>query len=209
MKRPSPSQSASATKEGTIKQGNDGNMWIVKKTANGVHRWVPYKKPLKVKGKAYTVHDNGGRPFKVFVTKTEVVIFAETDEERKEYNKRVLTIKDYSNIFIGRGTGAGWQVGNSILVEVKPGTYVFIGWNVYSFKINEVIKKYVSPIGNSDVPYPYAIGTKNTYLMTELVKLDNDEFSGDPYKYYYFDLSKSERKKVPKYKVKMIHKRLY
>jgi hypothetical protein len=38
--RPSPSQSAAATKVGTRKRGNDGFMWQVKRNKNGVHRWA-------------------------------------------------------------------------------------------------------------------------------------------------------------------------
>ena len=45
--RPSPSQSAAATKVGTRKRGNDGFMWEVKKSKNGVHRWVRDSKSTK------------------------------------------------------------------------------------------------------------------------------------------------------------------
>lgn len=38
-KRPSPSESATLFKVGTIKKGNDGNLWIVYQTNNGVKRW--------------------------------------------------------------------------------------------------------------------------------------------------------------------------
>lgn len=29
-----------------IKKGNDGNLWITKKAANGVNRWIKYKGKL-------------------------------------------------------------------------------------------------------------------------------------------------------------------
>ena len=45
--RPSPSQSAAATKVGVRKRGNDGFMWEVKKSKNGVHRWVRDSKSTK------------------------------------------------------------------------------------------------------------------------------------------------------------------
>ena len=45
--RPSPSQSAAATKVGTRKRGNDGLMWEVKKNKNGVHRWARDTKSTK------------------------------------------------------------------------------------------------------------------------------------------------------------------
>jgi hypothetical protein len=37
--RPSPNASATLYAEGTKKRGNDNNMWTVKITSNGVHRW--------------------------------------------------------------------------------------------------------------------------------------------------------------------------
>jgi hypothetical protein len=39
-KRKSPEQSATLYKIGTVKKGNDGNRWVVKKASNGVKRWV-------------------------------------------------------------------------------------------------------------------------------------------------------------------------
>ena len=45
--RPSPSQSAAATKVGTRKRGNDGFMWEVKTNKNKVHRWARDTKSTK------------------------------------------------------------------------------------------------------------------------------------------------------------------
>ena len=53
------------------------------------------------------------------------------------------------------------------MIKLSKHKYIYIGWKIYEFKTNDEIIKYVSPIGNSDVPYPYTIGTKNTYLMIE------------------------------------------
>jgi hypothetical protein len=40
--RKSPSESATSMTEGTIHHGNDGQLWVVKKAANGTPRWMPY-----------------------------------------------------------------------------------------------------------------------------------------------------------------------
>ena len=40
LSRPSPKYSATEYNIGIVKTGNDGNKYIVKKTANGVKRWV-------------------------------------------------------------------------------------------------------------------------------------------------------------------------
>ena len=38
--RKSPEKSATLYSVGTVKKGNDGNFWVIKKTSNGVKRWV-------------------------------------------------------------------------------------------------------------------------------------------------------------------------
>ena len=38
--RPSPTASATVYKSGTIKEGNNGELWKVKIVAGGVHRWI-------------------------------------------------------------------------------------------------------------------------------------------------------------------------
>lgn len=44
MSRPSPTESATLYKVGTIKTGNDGNKWIISESSNGVKRWKLYRK---------------------------------------------------------------------------------------------------------------------------------------------------------------------
>lgn len=41
--RPSPTESATLFEVGTIKKGNDGNMWIITETKSGVKRWNKIK----------------------------------------------------------------------------------------------------------------------------------------------------------------------
>jgi hypothetical protein len=59
------------------------------------------------------------------------------------------------------------MVGNSILLQTATNRYVFIGDCVYEFSLQEgdSVVTYVSPVGNNDVPYPYIIGEKFTYLL--------------------------------------------
>ena len=67
------------------------------------------------------------------------------------------------------------------------------------FKTEDVINEYFSPIGNADVPYPYAVGTENVYLMIEDAYTSLSNFANrrpvtvfqqeatdqDPYQTYY------------------------
>ena len=47
-KRPSPPVSATQFSEGTIKKGNDGNQWIIKRIGNS-NRWVKFKQEKQPK----------------------------------------------------------------------------------------------------------------------------------------------------------------
>ena len=138
------------------------------------------------KSKTYYIHDNGGRPFKVIITGYTAEVYKLTDMLSKNY-KLAKTFK-----FIESFNGGN---GSSILLQVKSdnkdlNTYIYIGDKIFSFSIKDKIIAYKSPIGNSDVPYPYAISKDNVYLMLESVVLDKELLElitiKDPYQYYYF-----------------------
>jgi hypothetical protein len=144
-------------------------------------------------GTRYDIHDNGGRPFRVYIDKNQAKIYKSVmdDNLKDHYPNLTKTIK-FDKSFIGKPKG------NSILLKVGK-KYIYIGTSVYEFTPKAEIVKYVSPIGNSDVPYPYAVDTKgNYYLLTEHVILDHIEGS-KPYDYYY-----NERPK----KIKLVSKTL-
>lgn len=70
--------------------------------------------------------------------------------------------------------------------------YIIITYNISSFDAKSKIVEYVSPVGNNDVPYPYAIDDrKNIYLIDYNVVIiyRNDiakqmENYDNPYDYY-------------------------
>lgn len=173
MSRPSPSQSATDYDIGTKKLGNDGNHWVVTETKTGTHRWSPAS-PYK-KGRKYQVHDNGGRPFTVYLcdASTVAIFNTYTDKLVKVYEK-------VNKIFIGKyqyksTRGKVHKMdGNSILLQVGN-KYVEIGWDVYEFKTDDEIVKYYSFVGNSDVPYPVAMGEKYVYFMLDHVYIDKEK----------------------------------
>lgn len=165
--------------------------------------------------KVYFILDNGGHPFVVYVAKhsasvyridTEKYFF--DDDETFEgkawaYTKLVATFKAFK-IWIGKspknemttfsgGHGPRFD-GNSILLRVGETKYVSIGWEIYSFQTTNPIVKYVSPVGNNGVPYPYAIDSKNMYyLLIDQVKLEVPrEYANDPYEYLYRHRPKDE-----------------
>jgi hypothetical protein len=131
--------------------------------------------------KMYVVHDNGGRPFKVVVDKTGIGIYGMTydeyisDSRNRNYSVLIKKIGKYQGYWYGYDTSQERAHGNSILIQVTGKEYINVGWNVYSFTTDDEIIDYVSPLGNNDVPYPVAYGTKNTYFMLDMKYILNDE----------------------------------
>ena len=150
--------------------------------------------------KKFLIHDNGGRPFCVKILdeidKQKVNIY----KLNKKDNKYSKLIKSYEpeKIFIGKspknkmtelssGYGKKFE-GNTILLYLGGNKYVFIGLLIYSFTTETPIIKFVSPVGNNDVPYPYAIDSEhNYYFLIEygILKVQDSSYKKDPYYYYY------------------------
>ena len=86
---------------------------------------------------------------------------------------------------------------------------VYIGTSIKTFvpQPRDTIVAFVSPMGNSAVPYPYAIGRTHTYLLEEAVCIDNATLVRvmasaprplDPYEVLYgYDLTRSEQDSAP------------
>lgn len=163
--------------------------------------------------KSYLIHDNGGRPFKVTVlTKNSVIISKHVSKDDDPQYEEWKTINGIQKIFIGKDNEPNFT-GNSILLKMSSNSYIFIGQYIYSFKTDDEIKKFYSPVGNSDIPYPFAVGTKNTYLLIESDYVENDvreeqQLSDDPYYQYYGHTGE----KYPNHRIKgikLLHTRLW
>ena len=146
----------------------------------------------------YYTHDNGGKPFKVQIHPNNVVDIYRQDDDAHDLYHFTLTVHP-QKVFVGKsrlnsmtkysgGHGSEFD-GNSILLELDSNTYEFIGNKIFTFTTLVKIVSYESPVGNNDVPYPYAIDEHgNIYLLLEDVVLKYiTELStySDPYKYYY------------------------
>lgn len=152
---------------------------------------------------SYLIHDNGARPFQVNISTNQklIEICAEKRKYSGKYDRLLKRITNFQKLFVGHDFSFPEFAGNSLLVQITNHDYIFIGWEVYSFNTTDVIREYYSPVGNSDVPYPYAVGDQYIYLMIENVYmpktvLNNYEDFVDPYEVYYFFMSKSEQKKI-------------
>lgn len=160
----------------------------------------------------YKIHDNGGRPYSVEVKGNNVNVYKNIYSEKcyssdenedyasdDEYDLKLEFLKSFEtkNVFIGednKSFDTDFR-GNTILLDMGDNSYVYIQRDISEFKSLSKIVSYFSPIGNSDVPYPYAIDELgNYYLLSEnviLLKGDNPYFittppdEEDPYEFYY------------------------
>lgn len=173
---------------------------------------VMKKSDLKKKNSTaggYLTHDNGARPFRVKISGSSANIEKSLDDEEYTFFKNISGIKKK---FIGKDPSG--YLGNSILLDMGGGTYIFIGDRIYSFKVpaGDTIVKYESPVGNSDVPYPVAIGSKNLYFMLDANYVPKNLIpkgsigAEDLYDIYYERNLKKQAKKMPGFK--LIHNRI-
>jgi hypothetical protein len=90
-------------------------------------------------------------------------------------------------------------------------TYLHVGIDIFTFKTQEPIEKYFSPIGNSAVPYPFARSENYVYFMLENVGIPKKSlpsgkgFTKDPYQALYECLDRA-RKKYPLLNKKVLSK---
>ena len=152
----------------------------------------------------YLTHDNGGRAFRIVHTSDQFEAFAchfNAVLDECLFNKRVVKATNYVRLFVGEDTdGSAFGKGNSVLLQLSDHKYMFIGESIFTFESKDAIHTFKSPIGNSDVPYPYAIGANTTYLMAEQVVVSNEHLlyakpGSDPYDEYYDSRRKKYFKK--------------
>ena len=137
----------------------------------------------------YKIHDNGGVPFIVYVYAQERRVSIVGNGGDPRYDSLSM---QYLEIFPGVDPDEPDYLGNTVLLQIAPRIYYYIGGrDSFLFKTDDKIVEYFSPIGNSDVPYPYAVGTRNVYLMIEdgYIGIDKFEKQGrvpaDPYSIFY------------------------
>lgn len=149
------------------------------------------------------IHDNYLDPFKVtFIPRYDCPIALDVciykylkiherlvDHDDEGYSSNPLKTFAFCRIFIPVDRDF---YGNTLLLRFINNEYVYIGGEIFSFvtvkrkycDTNSIITNYYSPIGASDLPYPYAFDEdNNTYLLLDYVILN--KVYTDPYEYYY------------------------
>ena len=144
--------------------------------------YIP-KNKLSSRNKEYFIHDNGGRPFKVIANNQGISIYGiciNTDTDSPAYPKLIKHITNFLGYWSGFDSSPYLMHGNSILIQLTKRKYICIGWDIYSFETDSEILDYVSPVGNSDVPYPVAYDKDNIYFMNEKVFSKANKFKTVP-----------------------------
>jgi hypothetical protein len=232
--RPSPACHADDCKD-KILEGNDKRIYISKPDSRGIHKWLPLPSsdevrfPKTTANNIYYTHDNGGRPFRVTVSRggkqvdiAKCIYIDWKDksipakyEDARYYEhaltfktRRVLIGEDPENAYHERPDWVKMWRGNSILAALAPNRYLYIGESVFEFPTSgkSPITMYRSPVGNNDVPYPFAVDSEYAYLMIEDVKIPIGEIDlkqkpFDAYVQYYGFDEPYETKKYTTYKL--------
>lgn len=88
--------------------------------------------------------------------------------------------------------------GNTVLVELAdPGKYIYVGASkLYTFKPPETISEFWSPVGNNDVPYPYALSKSFCYLMLDKVCFPLSLVEGIPSTVSPYDFAYSQKDRI-------------
>jgi hypothetical protein len=197
-------------------------------------RLFPFSSHSVDRMKRYLIHDNRGRPFRVEIDGKTVDVYkkSQTDdpENDEQYSKHIQTFKA-ENIYIGKSSGkknihdhtpaqARQFDGNSILLHIKGDEYVYIGHEIYAFHMFDDFKKYYSPVGNNDVPYPHVLGSEYVYLLLDKEYVERARFPEkqdweDVYIPFHGTFSPKKgwvseiREFAKKMKTRLIHKRIW
>ncbi|AGF84841.1 hypothetical protein QJ854_gp941 [Moumouvirus goulette] len=104
----------------------------------------------------------------------------DSNEESKNYKIIVVKIDKFIGYWYGYDSSINQMHGNTILIKITTNQYMYIGPEIYEFEThNDEIIDYVSPVGNSDVPYPVAYGKKFVYFMDDKKKVKKSFFELD------------------------------
>lgn len=180
---------------------------------------MPSKTRKSKQSKAcYQIHDNYDTPFEVNVRGKTVEVCKgakNADGGYDNYDEQVMKLP-VKAVYPGtnlqtpaemRWYGEDAAVGNTVLLHVTDDTYIYIGGEIYQFRLSkgETLQAYYSKIGPNDVPYPVLVTSHCVYFLIEHVSVPRALFEGydmnemewaDAYQYYYGYKGKRGMKKA-------------
>lgn len=110
----------------------------------------------------YTIYGYGDRPYNVYCG--ESILYIYDNVELLRNNPPIYQFRNIKRIFIGKDRGK--FVGNTILFELCPLKYLFVGERIVKFKTKEEITDYFSPMGFDRKINPIALSANYVYFMS-------------------------------------------
>lgn len=175
--------------------------WIAKFVMDPrAHRIRRQMVPRLPKERVFFTHDNGARPFAVYVHPTKVRVYRmprhaavwtedysnDNDMDNLElYTHLVLELERPRKVWVGDEDGE--DPGNSFLIHHQRNVYYYVGEQVYHFTSPEPVRTYDSVVGNSDVPYPFALSRHWVFFLLERVMVPRGALHEDNYDGLYED----------------------
>lgn len=175
----------------------------------------------------YLIHDNGGRPFMVDVTKKGIDIRTYTQEcfepdwnwdNLECYNVPVhhIKAKDFQGYWWGYDTSPNKMHGNTVLIKLTDHKYILVGWIIYEITTVEPITDFFAEVGNSDVPYPIAYSDNFVYFLIDYAYVPKKNLCAEAnianadkmYGYFYGHVKCDKMKRSKPIKLKLIRERV-
>lgn len=196
--------------DGYTRVDNLHDDWIKRYFYNPNLKYVEPRKVPEYDQKHYFIHDNGDRPFVVYLDGSVATVYRQPNHNenyyvRKEndpfcrelYHHKVGEYK-YEKAFIGESplnSMTEWSdghgddfLGNSILLHLNGLQYLHISESIKKFTAFAPIVRYEASVGNSDVPYPYCEDSDGyLYMMLEDVCINKPDTVLHPYEWYYMN----------------------
>ena len=139
--------------------------------------------------KIYEIFEYGGVLYRVVVNGKIAIIFDASGE--------LLFCYEALNIFPGIDPLEQKYNGNTVILQMTENQFIFIGFSIYEFEIEDNVVNYYSPLRNNNTPYPILQGTKNFYFMLTYNYNKIKDFNGHintAYDEYYQGLEKTSKK---------------
>jgi hypothetical protein len=174
----------------TIKQIHQNGSYITQFNGDEKYR-------IHIEDKIVNVYDNTKYCY------TDSDDFSDSDEYNDFENSTLLKTYYVKQFFVGKSyktettryseTANSHNDGNSILLYINNNEYVYINNRIHTFNSYGKIINFYAPVGNNDVPYPYAVDEyNNIYIMSEEImipmtlELMSDMADDDDPSYYYY-----------------------
>ncbi len=133
-------------------------------------------------GIQYEIMDNGGVQHLAFMNESSAIVYARDYDNNDEFSVCIGAFHDIKKGFVGEATSCGYN-GNSILIQMDDHNYTYVGSKFYSFRCEEQILSYYSPVGNSGVPYPVAMTDTQALFMLDRIQVPKTNLEGYVNKY--------------------------